>query len=59
MPTKQDKLDRKRRAKMTKKTTRELALQHKVLLSDNFARLRAITAEEWAKALGTAEPEEL
>ena len=58
MPTKQDKKDAKRRVKLTKKTRKELQVQHKVLLSDNFARLRAVTDEEWAEALGS-EPEEL
>ncbi len=58
MPTKQDKRDAKRRVKLAKKTRRELAVQHKVLLTDNFARLRAVTDEEWAEAVGN-EPEEL
>ena len=58
MPTKQDKVDAKRRAKLMKKTRREVAVQHKVLLTDNFARLRAVTDEEWAEAVGS-EPEEL
>ncbi len=58
MPTKQDRADAKRRAKLAKKTRREVVVQHKVLLSDNFARLRAITDEEWAAAVAS-EPEEL
>ena len=58
MPTKQDKADAKRRAKLARKTRKEVALQHKVLLVDNFARIRAVTDEEWAEAVGS-EPEEL
>lgn len=58
MPTKQDKADAKRRRKLAKKTRKELQVQHKILLTDNFARLRAVTDEEWAEAVGS-EPEEL
>lgn len=55
--TKQDKADEKQRSAALKKARKELMAHFKLITADNFARLLAITDDEWKAAEETEAPE--